>query len=330
MKTMKTYLTFALAAVLLSSCSDDDKVTPQPEDPEYYIPTSAAMDQMFDNSLASITQNAQFDAEDGITFTSDAGTSLFIPSNCLTLNGDLVSGEVDLEFIEFYERGAMATSNKPLMGVKPNGDKAALQTGGQFYIQAFQNGEPLIMDCLSSMTVPADLTNGIENDMTLWTGNMNENGDLEWNEDQPDPDGAGEQEGVFPDIDSYYVNFNDFGWTNVDRFWSDPRPKTTLQVQVPAGFGFENSAIYLSYDGEPNLLAKLDVFDDEANIFSEHYGQIPIGLEMHIIFITEDNGEYRYSTQGVTVQANDLYVIDFDNTTTGSKTDLEATIEALP
>lgn len=329
MKTIKTYLTLALSALFLFSCSDDDNISPQPGGPEYHVPTAAAMDQLFDNSLASITQNAQFDAEDGISFTSDAGTSLYIPANCLTLNGDMVTGEVDLEFIEFYERASMATSNKPLMGVKPNGNKAALQTGGQFFVQAYQNGEPLEMDCSSSLNVPADLTNGIKNDMTLWTGIMNENGDLEWNENDPDG-GAGEQEGVFPDVDAYYVNFGDFGWTNVDRFWSDPRPKTTLQVQVPAGFDFENSAVYLSYDGEPNLLAKLDVFDDQANIFSEHYGQIPIGLEMHIIFITEDNGDYRYAIQGVTVQANDLYVVDINDTTTGSLNELEAEIEALP
>lgn len=328
MKTLKTYLTFAIAATLLASCSDDDNSVPQPGGPEYHVPTSAAMDLLFDNSLASITQNAQFNAEDGISFTSEAGTSLHIPANCLTLNGDMVTGEVDLEFIEFYERGSMATSNKPLMGVKPNGDKAALQTGGQFYVQALQNGELLEMDCISNMSVPADLTNGIENDMTLWKGVMNENGDLEWNEN--DADGTGQEIGVYPDIDSYYVNFDDFGWTNVDRFWGDPRPKTTLQVEVPAGFNFENSAVYLSYDGEPNLLAKLDVFDAQANIFSEHYGQIPIGLEMHLIFVTEDNGDYRYAIKGVTVEANDLYVFSIDETTTGNKADLEAAIEALP
>lgn len=329
MKTMKTYLTLALSALFLFSCNDDDNITPQPEGPDYNVPTSAAMNQLFDNSLASITQNAQFDAEDGISFTSDAGTSLYIPANCLTLNGDMVTGEVNLEFIEFYERASMVSSNKPLMGVKPNGDKAALQTGGQFFVQAYQNGTPLEMNCFSSLNVPGDLTNGVENDMTLWAGIMNENGDLEWNENDPD-DGAGEQGGVFAEGNSYYVSFDDFGWTNVDRFWGDPRPKTTLQVEVPAGFDSENSVVYLSYDGEPNLLAKLDVFDDQAHIFSEHYGQIPIGLEMHIIFITEDNGQYRYTTQGVTVQANDLYTIDIDETTTGSLIELEADIEALP
>ncbi|MDN6279789.1 MAG: hypothetical protein L0J45_02180 [Psychroflexus sp.] len=325
MKTLNTYFVFALSALFLLSCSDDDDFTPQPDGPNYNIPTPAAMNLLFDNSLDAITQHAQFNAEDGISFTSDAGTNLYIPANCLTLNGDMLTGEVDLEFVEFYERASMATSNKPLMGVRPNGDKAALQTGGQFFVQAFQNGEPLEMDCLSSMNVPGDLTNGVENDMTLWTGVMNENGDLEWNENE-----AEEQGGVFAEENTYYVSFGDFGWTNIDRFWGDPRPKTTLQVQVPAGFDSVNSVIYLSYDDEPNVLAKLDIFDEEANLFTEHYGEIPIGLEIHLIFVTEDNGEYRYSTQGVTVEADDLYTIDIDNTTTGNKAELEAAIEALP
>lgn len=328
MKTLNTYFAFALTALFLFSCSSDDDFTPQPDGPDYNIPTPAAMNLLFNNSLDAITQHAQFDAEDGYNFTSEAGATLYIPPNCLSLNGDQTSGEIDLEFIEFYERGAMATTNKPLMGVKPNGDKAALQTGGQFFVQAYKDGEPLDANCLLQLQVPGDLTNGIENDMTLWTGTMNENGDLEWNEEENE-DGEID-EGVFTHGVYYSVNFSNFGWTNVDRFWGDPRPKTTLQVAVPTGFDSDNSSIYLSYDGEPNLLAKLDRFDDEANLFTEHYGQIPVGLEMHIIFITEDNGAYRYAIKDVTVEADDLYTMDIDNTTTGNKAELEAAVEALP
>lgn len=328
MKTLNIYLVVALAALFTFSCSSDDDSAPPTDGPNYHVPTPAAMNLLFDNSLNAITQHAQFDADNGISFKSEAGTNLYIGPGCLSLNGDQASGEIDLEFIEFYERGSMATSKKPLMGVKPNGDKAALQTGGQFYIQAYKDGNPLDMSCLLQLIIPGDLTNGTENDMTLWTGAMNDDGDLEWDE-QDNIDGAGKN-GVFAEGPNYYVNFGDFGWTNVDRFWGDPRPKTTLQVAVPIGFNKDNSAVYLSYDGEPNLLAQLDVYDVGTKLFSEHYGQVPIGLEMHIIFVSEDNGVFRYGIQGVTVEANDLYTIEIDDTTTGNKTELEAAINALP
>ena len=93
----------------------------------------------------------------------------------------------------------------------------------------------------------------------------------------------------------YYGLLQGFGWSNVDRFYSDPRPKTLIQVQAPIGYNFTNSAVYLSYNGEDSGLAALDTYDGTLNLFSEHYGQIPIGLECHVIFVTEDNGIWRYA-----------------------------------
>jgi hypothetical protein len=64
-------------------------------------------------------------------------------------------------------------------------------------------------------------------------------------------------------------------------------------VGAPEGYDNTNSAIYLSYDGEgTNALAKLDTFT--AGLFSEHYGQ-PLGLACHIIFVTEENGQWKYA-----------------------------------
>lgn len=34
---------------------------------------------------------------------------------------------------------------------------------------------------------------------------------------------------------NYYVSFGNFGWTNVDRFYSDPRPKTTILAAKTSG-----------------------------------------------------------------------------------------------
>ena len=86
----------------------------------------------------------------------------------------------------------------------------------------------------------------------------------------------------------------------------------------------------ISYDGEADLLAQLDTFDPITNTFSEHYGQIPVGLEMHIIFVTEDAGAWRWAIQGVTVAANDIYTITYAETVTGTKAQMIAAIQALP
>ena len=116
----------------------------------------------------------------------------------------------------------------------------------------------------------------------------------------------------------------------MDKFYSDPRPKTTILAGVPNGYNYENSAVYLHYDGEGSALAKLDTYNAGTKQFSEHYGQVPIGLEMHIIFVTEDNGNFRYAIKTATVAAGDVYTFTDGETTVGTEAQLKAAINALP
>ena len=181
-----------------------------------------------------------------------------------------------------------------------------------------------------NLIVPTALTDGLDNAMTLWNGIIDEKGELAWKENKPNADGTGGGKGgVQGEGTNYYVTFGNFGWTNVDRFYSDPRPKTTLLVAAPTGYNNNNSAVYLSYDGEGNnALAKLDTYTP-AGLFSEHYGQIPIGLKCHVIFATESNGQWRYAIKAVTVAANDVYTFTLAETTVGTEAQLVAAINAI-
>lgn len=223
----------------------------------------------------------------------------------------------------------MLISNKPTMGVMPDGKKNLLISGGEFFIKATQGGVELKTSCYMNLVVPTALTNGLDNAMTLWDGVIDERGELAWEQPKPNADGTGGKGGVQGEGANYYVTFGKFGWTNVDRFYSDPRPKTTLLVKAPEGYNNENSAVYLSYDGEgTNALAKLDTYTS-AGLFSEHYGQIPIGLKCHVIFATEANGQWRYAIKAVTVAANDVYTFTLAETTVGTEAQLVAAINAI-
>jgi hypothetical protein len=164
--------------------------------------------------------------------------------------------------------------------------------------------------------------------MVLWNGLINQEGELAW-EQELDLAGENGKDGVFAEGNNYYVSFGNFGWTNVDKFYSDPRPRTTILVAVPTGYDNTNSAIYLSYDGEgQNALAKLDTYT-AAGLFSEHYGQIPIGLKCHLIFATEDNDQWRYAIKAVTVAANDVYTFTLAETKIVTEAQLIAEINAI-
>lgn len=263
-----------------------------------------------------------------ITLTSAKGVKININGNCLTKNGNPVTGAVDIEFVELFDKGNMLVTNKPTMGIMGDGNRNLLISGGEFFIKATQGGQELATTCNMSLLVPASLTDGIDPAMTLWKGIIDDHGNLAW-ADARDAAGTNGKGGVEAGQNSYYVSFGNFGWTNVDRFYSDPRPKTTILADAPDGYDNTNSAIYLSYDGEgTNALAKLDTYT-AAGLFSEHYGQIPIGLACHVIFVTEENGNWRYAIKAVTVQANDVYTFSMGETTVGTETQLVAAINAI-
>jgi hypothetical protein len=310
-----------------TSCNSDDNLTSQ-----NYVPSSSAFNSIRQAALEDMTQNFQIDVANGITtLTSSNGVEIDIDANCLTLNGNAITGQVDIEYVEVFDGGQMLVTDKTTMGKLPNGDMAMLISGGEFYINATQNGQQLDLGCTMNLRIPANLT-APDNDMTLWNGILDNDGNLDWEEeDVTTPTGQGNvflEQGTAGQ--SYYAFFNNFGWTNVDKFYSYAGLKTQILASVPSGYNFQNSAVYLHYDGEGNALAKLDTYDANSGLFSEHYGQIPIGLACHIIFATEQDGQWRYAIKAVNITENAIYNFTLGETTVSSEAQLVAAINALP
>lgn len=293
------------------------------------IASSEGFDAIRDQALEDLVQNFQFNVEDGsVSFTSEKGVDIYLNGTCLTLNGNAVTGQVDIEFVELFDKGSMLVTNKPTMGILPSGDKALLISGGEFFIEATQNGIPLETSCNIQLGIPSALTGGIDNNMILWSGTIDEDGNLAWEEDKRD--GANGQGGVFAEGNQYYAFLGDFGWSNVDRFYNDPRPKTTILVDVPEGYNNTNCSVFLSYDGEDSGLANLDTYDSDTGLFSEHYGQIPIGLECHVIFVSEDAGDWKYAVKSVTIVENDVITFTDGETSVVTQAQLTTIINGLP
>ncbi|PJB19115.1 MAG: hypothetical protein CO117_05960 [Flavobacteriaceae bacterium CG_4_9_14_3_um_filter_33_16] len=325
MKNLKHLLgTILVTALVFTSCTKNDN-----DDIILIRPTAEDYNTIKDAALEDITQNFQFNAEDGyISLTSDKGVAININTACLTLNGNAVTGAIDLEFVELFDKGNMLTTNKPTMGILPNGDKALLISGGEFFINATQNGMALETSCDIQLGIPVDLTGGADNEMILWNGIIDEDGNLAWEEDLRDgPNGQG---GVFAEGNQYYAFLGAFGWSNVDRFYNDPRPKTTILSGVPEGYNNTNCSIFLSYDGEDTGLANLDTYDAGSGLFSEHYGQIPIGLECHVIFVSEENGNWKYAIKAVTIVENGVITFTEGEMAIATEAQLTTIINGLP
>lgn len=317
-----------LASLAIMSCTKDEN---NEIINEVTTPSATEFGNIRQTALDNVTQEFTLTAGTGVvTFTSQKGVTIMINSNGLTKNGNPVTGAVDIEYVELFDKGHMLTTNKPTMGLMANGDKSMLISGGEFYINATQNGAQLLTTSTITLLVPSTLTETtIDTGMILWTGVIDDPENLAWRAQNP-ATGGPQGGGVGFEQNSYYVTFGNFGWTNVDRFYSDPRPKTTLLASVPTGYDNTNSAVYLSFDGEgTNALAKLDTYNSTTKKFSEHYGQIPVGLQCHVIFATEEGGQWRYAIKAVTVAANDEYNFTLAETVVGTEAQLVVAINAI-
>lgn len=326
-RNLKTIAILFLGAISMTSCTNDE--TPNTEIPN--IPATATeFANVRTEALSKLKQEFTItEASGNVTLTSTKGVKININRDYLRKNGVVVTGPIKIEYVELFDKGHMLTANKPTMGLMANGDKNLLISGGEFYIKASQDGVALESIANMTLLVPTSLTDGLDTAMTLWIGNTEDKENLVWRNAVDAAGTNGGKGGVQGEGNNYYVSFGNFGWTNVDRFYSDPRPKTTILAAAPTGYDNTNSAIYLSYDGEgQNALAKLDTYT-AAGLFSEHYGQIPIGLACHVIFATEDNGQWRWAIKGVTVAANDVYTFTLAETTVGTEAQLIAAINAI-
>lgn len=322
---LKSIALLFLGVISMTSCTNDS--TDIPNTPA----TASEFASVRTEALTKLKQTFTItEASGAITLTTEKGVKIYLNRDYLTKNGNPVTGPITIDYVELFDKGHMLVANKPTMGLMADGNKNLLISGGEFYLKATQDG--VALETLSNITllVPASLTDGLDTAMTLWLGNNEDPENLVWRAAAADATGAnGGKGGVQAEGNNYYVSFGNFGWTNVDKFYSDPRPKTTILAAAPTGYDNTNSAIYLSYDGEgQNALAKLDTYT-AAGLFSEHYGQIPIGLACHVIFATEDNGQWRYAIKAVTVAANDVYTFTLAETTLGSEAQLIAAINAI-
>ena len=315
-------LFFGITALV--SCSKD-----QDAPVNVYSPSSAAFSALKNKAIDTRTQNFTATAGSGmINLTSSKGVQISFNGNNLTKNGNLVTGSIDVKFIEIFDKGAMLATNKSTMGKMGDGNQSILKSGGEFFIEASQGSVKLVSTGAIQLNVPASLTGAIDNGMIFWEGNVTDPENIVWEK----PNGtAGAHGGVvgFNQI-AYTATFGNFGWTNIDRFISDPRPKTQILATVPVQYNSTNSAVYLSVDGEgQNQLAKFDTYNPTTLQFSEHYGQIPIGLVCHIIFATEENGQWRYGIKSVTTIANAVYSFSLAETVLGTEAQMIAAINAI-
>ncbi len=329
---------FLFIAILLTvtfiGCSDKDdnkdiemiKVTA----------TSESFNSLIEGALKNLTQTKDYKglkSSDKISFTSKNGVKLIIyVSDLLDENNNPVTGDISLKFIEIYDNSNMVVANKPTVGKTYDNKLNGLFSGGEFYIELTQNNKKLKLKYGSyySLEVSASLTEDEKpEEMIIWIGNINEAGNLVWEQNPPLVDGEIEIGGGVEFAEGTYYSFlSVFGWANIDRFWNYKGEKTKIKVTVPKGYDNKNSVVYFTVKGESNSLAQLDVYKD--GYFSEHYGFIPVGIDANIIFVSESNKKWAYAIKTLNTQADQIIEITNEDLKIATEEELIQKIKDLP
>jgi len=313
---------------MATSCGDKKDPAPEPGEPkEVKLPaaSTAGFTKLRDDALANLKSSSKHTVDPQGWFDFETAKKvngrIFFYQLMKKDSTELDSGsEIEFSLAEIYDRGTMVVANMPLMGQNNNNDGKLepLATGGLLFFGAEQDGEDLLYDDNSSITVwglETSFTGGEPDDNMmniLWRGVRDAgSGNQTWT--QNPPDGVNSIGFAMFMMADYEVNPRVIGWLNVGWFYQHNGDKTKITVSVPDGYDNKNAAVYLAYEKEPNLLAQLYDYDATGRSFSEPVGFVPEDKKVHVIFTSESEGKFVHAIKTVTVKANEAVTFEHKN-----------------
>lgn len=161
-----------LILIFVQSCKKETS------DSEPSSSTTLATIRDYLTQCAPQTQTFTINAQFPTTIRTDHGTLIkFSPNAFESTNGQLVSGDVEIQITAYMTRAEMILGNKPTIS---NGE--ILVSGGQLNIEAYQNGTQLQESSTFSLEVFVP-TNDPDPLMTLFTGTENQDGSVDWQQE---------------------------------------------------------------------------------------------------------------------------------------------------
>lgn len=252
------FFLFALS-IFFYACSEKENITL--EDDQKIESADFFKKQLTDHTQ-TITAN---DLGNGIySIKGEQGTRVEIDNALVNAAGERVRGAIEIKLIEIYTVQDMILLRKQTMA-DYDGTLGILESGGEVFVKAYQNGEELFADGNGEMQLllPTENTGGARNDMELFYGE--ETGDqVIW---KPTGEKVRVVNNAGRNGSDYLVMIqNILGWINVDVLYGeqgDPiecikvvidceelcRPIDANSTVVAMHVQSQNSAFELQYVG---------------------------------------------------------------------------------
>jgi len=323
MKTIsKKYLALfmLIALVLFNACEKEEEIViVNPPN----IPTYNSLDAYWETKTPT-AENFIFTAENGTTFTTDNGSVITIPPNALiTANGLPVSGSVSVKIKEIFTKSEMMYS-----GIFPVSYGYVLNSGGEFFIKATQNGSALRIadNMLVEVEIPAQ---AVANNMQLFFADPIEEPDtMNWVQVEEDSLQGWGNGFNFNSVDTtYQINLDTLTWCNIDGFMPGVTYfDCTFNLTGISGLNNTNTSSFAVFKNE-NAVWNVGTSgwgSIISNVILEtHLADVPLNL----VVISVVEGELYSGILDITPIPNQVYSIAMTATTSD---DLDQLIQSLP
>ena len=307
MKLNRPSLFLVLCAIFLVSCStdgDEDCAIGEVHSPnavDIVIDGDQYRQSSLDCRLPRV-QNFTASNLQGATIIGEQGTVIFINKQGFDQNGIFIDGDVDVALIEMYQPGEIIACQLSTNGVNLNGNIEPLFSESLFFIDITYEGAPVNFLQPLRVFVPSE---NLDVQQFLFASPTCP--ELEcavlWEEvistipvfEEPFIDAAGNI------TTGYFAIIPDVGWKNIGRYNEDTNPRSIVYNKAQRGYNKTNGNVFINYNSPSLAIGLFDAYDENLEVFTERFAQIPIGTEVAIIFVTVQNNEYLYSTKNGTV-----------------------------
>lgn len=288
----------------LSSCDKNEEPEPaQKSAVTEYIESREAAPQKFSVSTSS-TQ----------TITTSGGMDVTIPANSFVdMDGNPVSGDVDFDIIEIYNKSDMIKSARPTMS-----DGNVLISGGEFSFSASIGGEQVQLKDNGTITVQSPSPSGtIDLSMSLFIGGEDSIGQFNWDEI------FGTSMDTMAQGSRYFFDIDTLAWINIDKFYG--ATTTDLTINLEAGFTTERALTYIVFN-DINSVLMPSTYNGTINETNYVQSLIPVGESITVICIAEKDGNLYLAESDLTTTTNGTVNLTFTQMTSE---EVDAILEGL-
>ena len=256
-------------------------------------------------------------ATTGGSFTTPKGTQVTIPANCfMDQQGNPVTGTVNIEFKDLYDKSDMLLSQMPTM--MKNG--APLKSGGEFFIRVKSGTKALLLNGSNPVTVKQPL-NGWAADPGMLAFSLSPADTLGWKMDSSNVQlDSGSVNYIF-DMYNFQTPADSGSWSNSDNsyyFSSYTQTQLTLHAaNNPTGHAPE---VFLLFTG---INSMVHVYFGSGSDFPYQFA--PLGLQCTMVAVAVGTNKKVYSSfVPITITANQTVNFSLTETSTAAfKTELK-------